>query len=90
VADRAAEFLKESHNPKAEMRWAERRLADAGLCSPNQDLKPPQEWAEEVIAQNPAVEEESLPWFREHNSHPERAETFESLILSLIPTQGGL
>jgi hypothetical protein len=90
ISDRAAELLKESENPQSEMRWAETRLMEANLYNypPHQD--DPQEWAEMVIAQNLDLEDQSVPWVQEHNSHPERAETFENLILSLIPTEGSL
>jgi len=50
----------------------------------------PREWADRVIAQNPDMEDQSIPWIREHGEHPERAETFENLILTLIPMEGGL
>ena len=42
------------------------------------------------LAQNPDVMSECISWLLERDSHPEKAETFESLILSLIPSEGGL
>jgi hypothetical protein len=91
IADRAAHLLmKESDDPQAEMRWAEDKLMEANLFNGNPDRKNPQQWAEEVIAQNDNLADESLPWIKERDLHPEKAETFENLILSLIPTEGGL
>ena len=43
-----------------------------------------------MIAQNWDLKEETLPWLEERDSHPENAETFDSLILQLIPSEGGL
>ena len=48
------------------------------------------QWAEqrlsEVIAQNLDLMDDSIPWMKERDSHPEKAETFEELILQLIPS----
>ena len=92
IASRAAQLLKENEYPQAEMKWAEERLREAGLfplfLKPN--LKDPRVWAQEVLEDSLDIRDGSLPWVRAHNSHPERAETFESLILSLIPKEGGL
>lgn len=92
IAKRAAKLPKESENPKAEMLWAEKRLREAGLFPLflNPDLENPRVWALQVLEDNWDIRDESLPWVRAHNSHPERAETFENLILSLIATEGGL
>jgi hypothetical protein len=90
IAERAAFLLKESEDPQAEMHWAESRLLEANLLNWIQQGKSPQVWAELVIAQNPDLEDQSVPWLKERGSHPEKAETFENLILSLIPSEGGL
>ena len=82
--------MKESDNPQAEMKWAEGRLLEANLYNGNPNRKDPRQWAEEVIARNWNISDESLPWNRERNIHPERAETFEELILDLIAMEGGL
>jgi hypothetical protein len=42
-----------------------------------------------VIAENPDLVD-SLFYIECRGSHPEAAEMFEELILSLIPTEGGL
>jgi hypothetical protein len=34
--------------------------------------------------------DEAMPWWEERDIHAEQAETFESLILQLIPSEGGL
>ncbi len=90
IARRAVLLLKESEDPRAEMRWAESRLLEANLLNWSQQGESPQVWAERVIAQNLDLEDQSGPWLKERDSHPEEAETFESLILSLIPSEGGL
>ena len=43
-----------------------------------------------MIAQNPDLTHQSVPWIKEKGLHPEKAESFESLILSPIPKEGGL
>ena len=91
IASRAAKLLKESPNPQQEMEWAEHRLWQESLFSPHRvDRSSPSKWVQEVLAQNLDVREDSIPWVLERDSHPERAETFESLILSLIPSESGL
>ena len=92
IARRAAQLLKESENPQAEMEWAEARLREAGLFPLflNPGLKNSRKWAQDVLEDSLDIRYESLPWVRAHNSHPVRAETFESLILDLISTEEGL
>ena len=88
--DRAAELLGESENLRQEMTWAEDRLEEANLFSgPQPNRKDPVIWAREVVG-NPYVREESVPWMRERGTDPSQAETFEQLILSLIPRESGL
>ena len=43
-----------------------------------------------VIARSLDLKDNSLPWLEERDIHPEKAENFEELILSLIPKEGGL
>jgi hypothetical protein len=90
VASRAAKLLKESPDPQAEMRWAEKRLEEAGLLNWSPKQMSPQDWAEQVIAQSLDLDDQSVPWLKERGCHPEKAGTFESLVLSLIPSEGGL
>jgi hypothetical protein len=45
--------------------------------------------ADAVIARNPDLVD-SLFYCQCRDSHPERAQTFENLVLSMIPTEGGL
>jgi hypothetical protein len=90
VASRAAKLLAKSPDPQAEMRWAEGRLFEANLFGANPDRSSPRAWAERAIAQNLDLMDQSLPWLKERGSHPERADTFENLILCLIPSEGGL
>ena len=93
IAARAVALLKESENPEQEMEWAEGRLQEQNLLSAG-DLwkvrKDPVAWVEEALVENPDIYEISLPWVKERDNHPEEAETFTQLILSLIPTEGGL
>ena len=90
IADRALHLLKEEDNPELAMRWAEDHLREANLYNFPPHTNDPEKWADQVIAQNPDMVDQSLPWIQERDSHPERAETFESLIFNLIPTEGGL
>jgi hypothetical protein len=91
VANRAAELLKESEDPQAEMHWAENRLFEAGLLPYTPKRSSPQVWAEQALAQNLDIMEESLPWLKERdNLGLAGVETFEGLILALIPMEGGL
>ena len=91
IAAKAAELLKQSPNPQREMTWAERRLEESSLFEGNRPRTDnPSIWTEQVIAQNPDLMDQSIPWLKERASHPEEAETFEQLILQLIPQEGGL
>ncbi len=89
IARRALELLTESDDPQQEMRWAERRLWEAGLLNFDPPSLPAR-WTEQVIAENLDVLDQSVPWLRERGSEPQNAETFEQLILTLIPSDGGL
>jgi hypothetical protein len=46
-------------------------------------------WTQAVIATNPDLVD-SLFYLQERAREPERAQTFENIILSLIPSEGGL
>lgn len=91
IARRALFLLRRSEDPQAEMRWAERRLEEQDLWHGNvpgnpEDLRA---WTDMVIAGNPDLVD-SLFYLECWDSHPERAQSFENIILSLIPTEGGL
>ena len=91
IASRALALLRKSPHPKAEMEWAEHLLREEGLFQSFQDPEPtPGPWVELVIAQSLDMKDHSLPWLEERDIHPEKAENFEELILSLIPKEGGL
>ena len=73
------------------MCWAENRLFEANLLNFTPNRSSPQAWANQAIAQNWDIKDESLPWLKERDNLDLRGvETFEGLILSLIPTEGGL
>jgi hypothetical protein len=69
-----------------------RKIADHAAKLLNEESSAPaqMQWAEqrlsEVIAQNLDLMDDSIPWMKERDSHPEKAETFEELILQLIPS----
>ena len=91
ISSRAFQLLEETPNPQAEMQWAEERLREANLLPaflPNN--LDPKRWTQECLAQNLDLMDQSIPWMREHDSHPEDQETFQGLILNLCPTEGGL
>ena len=93
IAARAVALLKESPDPEQEMVWAEDRLSDQNLLAAGElwkERKDPEAWVEAALVENPDIFEISLPWSKERNNHPETAESFNQLILSLIPTEGGL
>jgi hypothetical protein len=91
ISRRALELLKESDSPQQEMAWAEDRLFQANMLWVGQpNRKNLSEWIQQAIADNPAILDESVPWMMERGSQPEDAETFEGLILKLIPSEGGL
>lgn len=91
IARRAIFLLSRSPDPETEMVWAERRLREADLLGfVDPDPKDPVGWAEIAIGLNPDLMDQSLPWLEERDSHPEKAPTFENLVLSLIPSEGGL
>lgn len=90
VANRALHLLKQSPSPQREMSWAEDQLREANLLGFSPERQSLARWTEQAIAQNPDLRDKSLPWLRERDSHPEKAETFEELILRLIPSEGGL
>ncbi len=92
IADRAKSLLAESPDPQQEMEWAERRLTEAGLLNylGELDRANPVRWVQQAIEDNPDLASESLPWLRERGVDLSKAETFEELILRLIPSEGGL
>ena len=90
IANQAAYLLKLEPNQREQMDWAVRRLEEADLYEGNPPPSSPRDWADQVIAQNWDLTDVTLPWLLERDIHPERAETFESLILQLIPKEGGL
>jgi hypothetical protein len=73
------------------MEWAERRLTEAGLLNywGELDRANPVRWVQQAIEDNPDLASESLPWLRERGVDLSKAETFEELILRLIPSEGG-
>ena len=91
IASKAASLLRNNPNPSQEMTWAENRLREERLWEGNpQNHHDLESWTEQVIAQNLDLMDQSLPYIREKDLHPERAATFESLILSLVPSESGL
>ena len=90
TARRALALLSKSDYPQAEMIWADGRLTEAGLLSWSPPTSDPARWTAQAIAQNPDLMDQSIPYLLEKDSQPQEAETFEELILSLIPTEGGL
>ena len=72
------------------MLWAERRLFQENLLGSDPPSRDPVAWTEHVIARNLDLMDQSIPWLAERDSHPEKAETFEELILRLIPSEGVL
>jgi hypothetical protein len=92
IADRAKSLLAESPDPQQEMEWAERRLTEASLLNywGELDRGNPARWVQQAIEDNPDLASESLPWLRERGADLSKAETFEELILRLIPSEGGL
>ena len=91
IARRAAKLLKDSPSPDQEMKWAENRLSEANLWEGNPpNPRSPAAWTDQVIARNLDLMDQSIPWLKERDSRPDKAETFESLILSLLPTESGL
>ena len=89
VAQRALKLLKKSPHPEVLMKWADLRLLQEGLENGSPEEKGLEAWVSHVLAQNLYLRD-NIHWVREHNSHPEKAETFEDLILAFIPTEGGL
>jgi hypothetical protein len=78
IASRAMALLKESPNPQQEIAWAEERLSEESLLGwGTPDRKNLFAWTQEVIAQNWDLMDDSVPWLKERDSHPEEAETFE-------------
>jgi hypothetical protein len=90
IARRAAKFLKASRDPKAEMSWAERVLSEANLLNFDPQRSSPELWTDQVIAQNPDLMDQSMPYLRERDVRPDKAESFEVLIRSLVPSEGRL
>jgi hypothetical protein len=90
IADQAQKLLREEPNPKQQMQWAEQRLSEANLFGWGRPPSDPRGWTQMVIAQNWDLLDEAMPWWEERDIYAEQAETFESLILQLIPSEGGL
>ena len=91
IADQAAKLLKEEGGALQQMRWANKRLSEANLLvEPPPPSSSPELWAERAIAENLDLRDEAIPHLKERGVAPENAETFESLIFQLIPSEGGL
>ncbi len=94
IAARAAKLLKADRDPQSEMLWAERKLEEANLLgfTPRKEQRrdPLVSWTDQVIALNLDLMDQSLPYLREREVRPDKAESFEGLILSLVPSEGGL
>src|ERR1700759_75984 len=90
IAERAAELLKEEPNPKQQMQWAEQQLSEANLLGWGTPPSDPRGWTQMVIARNSDLMDETMPHLEERGVQPEKAESFEGLILQLIPSEGGL
>jgi hypothetical protein len=90
IAKRAGFLLRRSSDPEAEMRWAEQRLFEANLLGFDPDRSSPATWANQAIGGNWDIAGDSLFYLECRGSHPERAQSFEELVLSLIPSEGGL
>ena len=89
IARQAHHLLQTEPDPQNQMKWADSRLSQANLWqSPSRTLAP-EDWTEQAIAQNPDLMDQSIPWLKERDLKPEEAETFESLILQLLPTESG-
>jgi hypothetical protein len=91
ISKQALSLLQEEEDPKQAMAWAENRLREGNLfplfLNPSDN---PSAWVQQVISDNPDILGESVPWMMERYRQPDGAETFEELILNLIPTEGGL
>jgi hypothetical protein len=90
IADRAVKLLKEEPGQPEQMRWANRRLSEANLLAETPPPSSPRNWADQAIAQNLDLIDDSMEWWQERGIFPEKAETFEGLIVQLIPSEGGL
>jgi hypothetical protein len=90
VAARAVKLLKALPNQQEWMSWAERVLEEASLLTSDPPRKTPELWTERAIALNPDLLDQSAPYLLERDVRPDKAETFEELIRSLVPSEGGL
>jgi hypothetical protein len=90
IARRAAKFLTASNNSTADMSWAERVLSEANLLNFDPKRSSPEIWTDQAIARNSDLMDQSMPYLLERDVRPDRAESFEVLILSLVPSEGGL
>ena len=90
IANKARLLLQDSPDPKQEMEWAESRLSEARLLNHwgELDRANPARWVEQAITDNPDLASGSLPWLREQGADLSKAETFEELVLRLIPSEG--
>lgn len=89
ISSRALELLKQEPNKIQQMDWAQQKLEEADLYRGNSPPLNPRAWVEQVIARNLDLMDDSIPWLEERDSHPEKAQTFDQLILSLIPSESG-
>ena len=91
VARPAAKLLKgEPSAQQTAMSWAERVLEEASLLTSDPPRKTPELWTEQAIALNSDLLDQSAPYLMERDVRPDKAETFEELIRSLVPSEGGL
>lgn len=93
IAACASQLLKavgDARQQKQEMSWAENQLFQGNLLSYDPSRESPAIWADQAIARNPDLMDQSVPYLLEYDSHPEEESTFEGLISRLIPSEGGL
>jgi hypothetical protein len=91
AGDRLAKLLAK-YSPERQskiMDWVESRLEDNSLLTGNPDRSTMRQWLTDVIEDNPNLMEQSVDWAMDRGTRPEKAETVEELILSLIPSEGG-
>ena len=90
ISNRAERLLKRSPHPQQEMSWAENVLFQANLLSSDPPRSSLEIWTDQAIARNPDLMDQSVPYLWERDVRRDKAGSFEELIQSLVPSEGGL
>lgn len=90
VAKRLEQLLREDPDRDETMHWVEMTLFEASGDSVEPDRRSLGHWTHNLIEASPWLYAEGAPWAMAHGLRPNQADNVHELIVSLIPSEGGL